>query len=61
MHPAPPPANPSVFEYGVAQLDGKHVYLHVFHGRFLVYALELSKEMAAARLSKKISSHHKFP
>jgi hypothetical protein len=46
-------ANPSVFEYGVAQLQGKHVYLHVFYGSFLVYALELSKEAAAARLLKK--------
>ena len=46
-------ANPSVFAYGVAQLEGKHVYLHVFYGSFLVYALELSKEAAAARLLKK--------
>jgi hypothetical protein len=46
-------ANPSVFEYGVAQLEGKHVYLHVFYGSFLVYALELSTEAAAARLLKK--------
>lgn len=48
-----PTANPSVFEYGVAHLEGKHVYLHVFYGSFLVYALELSKEAAAARLRQR--------
>lgn len=46
-------ANPSVFQYGVARLEGKYVYLHVFYESFLVYALELSKEAAAARLLKK--------
>jgi hypothetical protein len=43
-------ANPSVFQYGVAQMQGKHIYLHVFYEGFLVYALELTKEEAAARL-----------
>ena len=36
-------ANPSVFEYGVAHLERKHVYLHVFCERFPVRALELPK------------------
>jgi hypothetical protein len=46
-------ANPSVFEYGVARLEGKHAYLHVFYESFLVYALELSKDAAAQEWMEK--------
>lgn len=45
--------NRAVFEYGVALLKGKYVYLHVFYGSFLVYAFELSSEEAAARLRQR--------
>lgn len=34
-------ANPSVFEYGVAQLQGNYLYCFVFYQNFAVYALPL--------------------
>jgi hypothetical protein len=46
-------ANSSVLRYGVARLQGKYVYLHVFYDGFPVYAFELSKEAAAARLRQR--------
>jgi len=37
-------ANPSVFEYGAAQLQGNYVYSVLFYGSFIVYAMQLTKE-----------------
>jgi hypothetical protein len=34
-----PAANSSVFQYGVAEIQGKHVYCLVFYESFMVYAL----------------------
>jgi hypothetical protein len=34
-------ANPEIFEYGSADLDGQRLYCFVFYGVFVVYALPL--------------------
>ena len=40
--PQIPTANPEVFQYGAAQLDGRQVYCFVFYGSYVVYALPLT-------------------
>ncbi len=36
-----PAANPTVFDYGAAELQGNRVYCFVLYGRFVAYALPL--------------------
>jgi hypothetical protein len=48
-------ANPSVFEYGGAQIQGQYLYCLFFYGSFIVYALQLTEEYAQL-LSEKQST-----
>jgi hypothetical protein len=43
-----PTSVPDIFEYGVAQLDGRWIYTLHFYKSFVVYALMLPTQTSAA-------------